>query len=310
MSNNTSSTKTALITGIAGQDGAYLTHFLKSKGYKIHGLLRWDSYISPIDGTKRLDKLGLIDDDITLHYGDITDSNFVTKLISATTPDEIYNLAALSHVKISFETPAAVLDINTKGTLNILDSVHILGLEETTRIYQASSSEMFGSTPPPQNETTPMDPCSPYGIAKLAAYHLVRLYRASYNMFIANGILFNHESPLRGEDFVTRKITKAVVAIEAKQQTTLALGNIDSLRDWGDARDYIKGMWQMLQHDTAGDYILSTGKAYSVRDFTTRAFAHIGIKIKWQGTGINEVGIDSATGKTLITIDSLSLIHI
>ncbi len=298
------SQKTAFITGITGQDGAYLAAFLKNKNYKIHGLLRWDSYIDPLSGLERLDALGLVDDNITLHYGDITDANATTKLIRDTMPDEIYNLAALSHVKVSFETPASVLDINTKGTLNILDAVRILGTEKTTRIYQASSSEMFGSAPAPQDENTPMHPCSPYGVAKLAAYGLACVYRDSYQMFVANGILFNHESPLRGEDFVTRKITKAVAAIESGKQSTLTLGNLNSIRDWGDARDYVEGMWKILQQNKADDYILATGKAYSVRDFVERAFAHIGIKIKWQGHGLQETGINSKTGKTLITIDA------
>jgi GDPmannose 4,6-dehydratase len=224
-------------------------------------------------------------------------------LIKDIKPNEIYNLAALSHVQVSFTTPASVLDINTKGILNILDAVRVLGLEETTKIYQASSSEMFGSTPAPQNEQTPMNPCSPYGIAKLAAYHLVCVYRESYNLFVSNGILFNHESPLRGEDFVTKKITRSIAAIEAEQMDYMILGNLDSIRDWGHARDYIRGMWMMLQQDMPDDYVLATGKAHSVREFVERAFAYTGIQIKWQGKGLNEIGINAKTGKLLVAID-------
>jgi len=295
--------KTALITGIAGQDGAWLAQFLKSKNYLIHGLIRWDSHIDEKKSFERLDRLGLIDDDVRIHLGDVTDTAYMAQIIKHTQPDEIYNLAALSHVKVSFDTPASALDINTKGTLAILDAVRILGREADLKIYQASSSEMFGSAPAPQNENSPMQPCSPYGVSKLAAYHLTRIYRDSYSMFISNGILFNHESTLRGEGFVTQKITAAVARIEAGLQSTLSLGNLDSLRDWGDAGDYVRGMWLMLQQEKADDYVLATGQAHSVRDFTERAFAHIGIKLQWQGEGEDEEGIDTKTGKTLVTID-------
>lgn len=295
--------KTALITGISGQDGAYLSEFLHGKGYRVHGLVRWDSYADPVDGLQRLDVLGLVSDDITLHMGDLTDANNITTLIRDIAPDEIYNLGAMSHVKVSFETPSSTLDINTKGVLNILDAVRVLGREDVTRIYQASSSEMFGSSPAPQNEDTKMEPCSPYGAAKLSAYWLARTYRDSYGMFVSNGILFNHESPLRGEDFVTRKITRAVAAIEAGQQTDLSLGNLDSVRDWGYSKDYIEGMWLMLQQDKADDYVLATGEARSVRDFVERAFAQIGVTLEWRGRGADEQGIDVKSGKVLVNID-------
>ncbi|MCK5284276.1 MAG: GDP-mannose 4,6-dehydratase [Alphaproteobacteria bacterium] len=287
--------KIAFITGITGQDGAFLASFLLDKGYEVHGLVRWDC----VDTCTRLEGL-----DIQLYFGDMIDANNLNFLIKTINPDEIYNLAALSHVKVSFETPSSMFDINTKGVLNILDSVRVLGLERSVRIYQASSSEMFGVSPAPQNEETPFAPCSPYGVAKLAAYWLARTYRDSYCLYVSNGILFNHESSLRGEDFVTRKITQAVAAIEAGQQDMLTLGNLDSVRDWGHARDYVVGMWLMLQQDEPDDYVLATGQAHTVREFVERAFAHIGIEILWKGVGVNEVGVNVKTGKILINIDS------
>jgi len=296
-------TKTAFITGIAGQDGAYLARFLLRKGYEVHGLVRWDSYADPLDGLQRLDALGLVSDDVTLHMGDITDANNLNLLIKAIQPDEIYNLAGLSQVRVSFDTPASTLDINTAGTLNVLDAVRVNGLELKTRIYQASSSEMFGATRGPQNEDTKMEPCSPYGVAKLAAYHLARTYRQSYGMHVSNGILFNHESPLRGEDFVTRKITKAVAEIESGRTKPLVLGNLQSVRDWGDARDYIEGMWLMLQQDVSDDYVLATGKARSVKDFVERAFAHAGIVLEWSGVGVDEQAVDKKTGCVMVQVD-------
>ena len=291
--------KVAFITGITGQDGAYLAAFLLNKGYRVHGLVRWDC----VDSTQRLQSLALAEDRLSLHFGDMADANNLTHLIKTIQPGEIYNLAALSHVKVSFETPASALETNTKGTLNVLESVRILEMEKTVRIYQASSSEMFGSAPAPQNETTQFEPCSPYGVSKLAAYHLCRVYRDSYGMHISNGILFNHESPLRGEDFVTRKITRAVAAIETGEQEVLRLGNLDSVRDWGHARDYVAGMWMMLQQERADDYVLATGQAHSVREFTERAFAHIGLEIEWQGEGVEEQGIDALSGRTLVSVD-------
>ncbi|MCB1563548.1 MAG: GDP-mannose 4,6-dehydratase [Alphaproteobacteria bacterium] len=295
--------KTAFITGIAGQDGAFLARFLLEKGYAVHGLIRWDSYPDPLNGLQRLDTLGLVSEEIALHTGDLTDANNVTGLIRHICPDEIYNLAALSHVKVSFDTPASALDINVKGTLNVLDAVRVLGWERDVRIYQASSSEMFGSSQPPQNEQTPMEPCSPYGAAKLAAYHLAKIYRDSYGMHISNGILFNHESALRGEDFVTRKITKAVAVIEAGGAEPLTLGNLDAVRDWGHVRDYVEGMWLMLRQNVPGDYVLATGEARSVRDFVEQAFAHIGVKLKWSGRGAEETALDAKTGRLLVRVD-------
>lgn len=289
--------KTAFITGITGQDGGYLAEFLLAKGYAVHGLVRWDA----VDGTGRLQELGIASR-VMLHYGDLCDAASLISLIKNIQPDEIYNLAALSHVKVSFETPASTLDINARGTLNVLDAVRILGLDKA-RIYQASSSEMFGKSPPPQNELTPFAPCSPYGAAKLAAYWMARTYREAYGVHVCNGILFNHESPLRGEDFVTQKIAKAVAAIEAGQQDRLVLGNIDSVRDWGHARDYTQGMWLMMQQDKADDFVLATGAAHTVREFAQRCFAQVGIDLEWRGKGLEEIGVDSKTGKILVSID-------
>ena len=294
--------KIALITGITGQDGAYLAAFLLSKGYDVHGLVRWDSYAQEKNGVSRLFGLG-IDEQVILHQGDLTDAQNVTAVIKAVKPDEIYNLGALSHVAVSFETPASVFDINTKGVLAILEAVRLLDLVDRVRIYQASSSEMFGSSVPPQNEDTPMHPCSPYGAAKLAAYWLVKTYRESYGIHGSNGILFNHESPLRGEDFVTHKITRAVAEIEVGQREALVLGNLDSARDWGHAQDYVRGMWMMLQKDDSDDYVLATGQAVSVREFVARTFALIGITIEWQGQGIDEVGVDASSGHALVRVD-------
>ncbi len=289
--------KTALITGITGQDGAYLAGFLLGRGYDVHGLVRWDC----VDGTGRLKETGLIDW-LRLYHGDICDAANVIALVKKVNPHEIYNLAALSHVHVSFETPTSAIDINLKGTLNILDAVRILDLQGT-RIYQASSSEMFGRSKAPQNEDTPFAPCSPYGVAKLAAYGLTRVYREAYGMFVCNGILFNHESPLRGEDFVTQKIAKGVAAIEAGALDKIMLGNLDSRRDWGHARDYVEGMWMMLQQDVPGDYVLATGETRTVREFVEHAFAQTGVRISWQGSGVNETGRCAKTGRVLVGID-------
>lgn len=286
--------KTAFITGITGQDGAYLAEFLLQKGYRVHGLVRWDC----VDGTARLKP---ILDRIHLHYGDMSDAANIIFLVKKIAPDEIYNLAALSHVQVSFQTPASAFDVNAKGTLHVLDAVKILGLK--ARIYQASSSEMFGSAPAPQNEVTPFEPCSPYGVAKLAAYWLARTYRDAYGIFVSNGILFNHESPLRGEDFVTQKIVRAVAAIEAGQQEKLVLGNLNSKRDWGHARDYVEGMWMMLQQEKPDDYVLATGETHTVREFVEKAFSYAGIKIKWQGEGVHEIALDDKNGKILVSVD-------
>lgn len=293
--------KVAFITGIAGQDGAYLARLLLEKGYEVHGLVRWDSYADLADGLSRFDTLGLVSETIQLHMGDVTDANNITRLIKEIQPHEIYNLAGLSQVRVSFDTPASTFDINAKGVMNILDAVRVL--DSDARIYQASSSEMFGSAPAPQNEDTPMQPCSPYGVAKLAAFHLVRTYRESYGLHASNGILFNHESPLRGEDFVTRKITKAAAEIEAGRSEPLVLGNLDSIRDWGAAEDYVQGMWMMLQQETPDDYVLASGAAHSVRAFVERSFSHIGVVLEWRGEGIDEVAVNAKTGQCVVKID-------
>ena len=296
--------KIAFITGITGQDGAYLTRFLLGEGYRVHGLVRWDSFANVDDALARLISLGITRDDVVLHNGDVTDANNLNFILSEVRPDEVYNLAGLSQVHVSFETPASTLDINVKGTLNVLDGLRVAGfVQKGVRLYQASSSEMFGLSPAPQNEDTPMEPCSPYGVAKLAAYHLIRTYRSSYGVFAANGILFNHESPLRGEDFVTRKIARTVAEIEMGRSEPLRLGNLESVRDWGSAVDYVEGMWRILQHDEAGDWVLGTGEAHSVRAFVERAFSHIGLSLDWQGSGAEECGVDVKTGRVLVVVD-------
>lgn len=295
--------QSAFITGITGQDGAYLAAYLLELGYDVHGLVRWDSFAAPRDGLARLVALG-VDKRVQLHVGDLTDTANIMAIIKRIRPDEIYNLGAMSHVAVSFETPASTFDINTKGTLSILDAVRLLDMEKSVKIYQASSSEMFGSSPAPQNEQTPMHPCSPYGAAKLAAYWLAKTYRESYGMFIANGILFNHESPQRGEDFVTHKITRIVAEIEAGRDEPLTLGNLNSLRDWGHVYDFVMGMHAMLQHEQADDFVLATGVAVTVREFVERSFARIGKTIKWSGEGMDEIGVDAQTGHVLVCVDA------
>ena len=293
-------TKVAFITGITGQDGSYLSEYLLNKGYTVHGLVRWDA----VDGTERLKERDLLDR-VHLHHGDITDAACVISLIKAIQPDEIYNLAALSHVKVSFATPISTIDANITGTVNILDAVRILDMQERVRVYQASSSEMFGSAPAPQSESTPFHPCSPYGAAKLAApYGLARTYRDAYGIHVSNGILFNQDSPLRGEDFVTRKIAQAAAMIEARMMDRLTLGNLDSVSDWGHAADYVEGMWRMLQQDAPDDYVLATGEAHTVREFVERAFAQTGVKLEWRGDGLEETGRCMKTGKVLVSIDA------
>ncbi len=294
--------KVAFITGIAGQDGAYLAQFLLGRGYIVHGLVRWDSYITPTDGLARLDDLS-ISSDVILHSGDLTDAQNITAIIKKIQPNEIYNLASLSHVGVSFETPASTFDINTKGTLSILEAVRLLDMEDRVRIYQASSSEMFGSAPAPQNEQTPMHPCSPYGAAKLAAYWLARTYRESYNIHISNGILFNHESPLRGQDFVTHKITRGVSKISAGNDFVLELGNLNSVRDWGHSKDFVRGMWLMLQCDHPDDFVLATGMAKTVREFVEIAFSYIDIEVKWRGNGADEVGYNAQNNNILVRVN-------
>lgn len=286
--------KTALITGITGQDGALLARLLLDRGYIVHGLRCY----SATDDRERLMGGPLEHPDFYLHTGDLADGGNLTRLIQAIAPDELYNLGAQSHVAVSFAVPEQTANINGLGTLRLLESIRTLGLAQKTRFYQASSSEMFGNASGPQDETTPFAPCSPYAAAKLYAYWIVRTYRQAYGIFASNGILFNHESPLRGEEFVTRKIVRAVARGEA-----LTLGNLDSRRDWGHARDYVEGMWLMLQQDQPGDYVLATGESHSVRDFVTAAFAYTGTPVRWEGRGVEEKAICSRTGKILVTVD-------
>lgn len=300
--------KVALITGINGQDGSYLAELLLVKGYQVHGTLRRASSFN----TKRIEHLyidNLIEDmhkrhDLHLHYADMTDATSLIKIIQQCKPDEIYNLAAQSHVKVSFEVPEYTANSDAIGTLRLLEAVRILGLEQKTKIYQASTSELYGLVQEtPQTEMTPFYPRSPYGIAKLYAYWITRNYREAYNMFAVNGILFNHESERRGETFVTRKITLAVANIKKGYQKKLYLGNLDALRDWGYAKDYVECMWRMLQHDTPEDFVIATGEQHSVREFVTLAFKEVDISIKWQGTGTSEKGVCTKTGATLVEVD-------
>lgn len=296
--------KKALITGVTGQDGAYLSEFLLQKGYQVHGIKRRSSSFN----TSRIDHIyqDLHDYDhhnFILHYGDVTDSTNIIRIIQEVQPDEIYNLAAQSHVRVSFETPEYTANADALGTLRILEAIRLLGLTSKTRFYQASTSELFGNAPHPQTEQTSFCPRSPYGAAKLYAYWITVNYREAYNMFACNGILFNHESPLRGETFVTRKITRAVARIKAGLQESLYLGNLDARRDWGYAKDYVEAMWLMLQQKKADDFVIATGVSHSVREFVERAFFHIGISLEWQGSGIHEQGINARTKKPIIFID-------
>ncbi|MES2762666.1 MAG: GDP-mannose 4,6-dehydratase [Bacteroidota bacterium] len=296
--------KVALITGITGQDGAYLSELLLGKGYTVHGVKRRSSLFN----TDRIDHLYQDQHEkhvnFKLHHGDLTDSTNLIRIVQEVQPDEIYNLAAMSHVKVSFDTPEYTANADGIGTLRILEAIRILGLEKKTRFYQASTSELYGLVQEiPQKETTPFYPRSPYGVAKLYAFWITKNYREAYGMYACNGILFNHESPLRGETFVTRKITRAVAKISLGLQEKLFMGNIDSERDWGHAKDYVEGMWRMLQQDVAEDYVLATGIKISVREFINMAFAEVGITLKWEGKAENEKGIDVSTGKTLVEID-------
>lgn len=296
--------KTALITGVTGQDGAYLSELLLEKGYVVHGVRRKSSSFN----TARIEHLfkDVHEPDVRffLHYGDMTDSSNLIRLVQQTQPDEIYNLAAQSHVHVSFQTPEYTANADALGTLRLLEALRILGLEQKTRFYQASTSELYGKVVEvPQNEETPFYPRSPYGVAKAYAYWIVRNYREAYNMHASNGILFNHESPLRGETFVTRKITRAAVAISKGQQDKLYIGNLDAQRDWGHAREYVRGMWLMLQQDTPDDYVLATGRTTSVRDFVELAFNEVGIPIRWEGKELEEKGYHAETGVQLIEVD-------
>ena len=296
--------KIAFITGITGQDGAYLARLLLAKGYIVHGLKRRSSSFN----TARVDDLYVDPHEASarffMHYGDMTDSTNLIRLIQSIQPDEIYNLAAQSHVQVSFETPEYTANADAIGTLRILEAIRILGMEQRVRFYQASTSELYGKVQEvPQRETTPFYPRSPYAAAKIYAYWITVIYREAYGMHASNGILFNHESPLRGETFVTRKITRAVAAIALGLQDRLYLGNLDAKRDWGHARDYVEGMWRMLQQPHPDDYVLATGETHAVREFVELAFAEAGRKVEWRGTGLDEVGIDTATGKDLVRID-------
>ena len=296
--------KVALITGVTGQDGAYLSELLLDKGYIVHGVKRRASSFN----TGRVEHLyrdphqeGVR---FFMHYGDLTDSTNLIRLVQQIQPAEIYNLAAQSHVQVSFETPEYTANADAVGTLRLLEAIRILGLVKTTRFYQASTSELYGKVQEtPQRETTPFYPRSPYAAAKLYAYWITVNYREAYGMHASNGILFNHESPIRGETFVTRKITRAVASIEAGLQDCLYLGNLDAKRDWGHARDYVDGMWRILQQDEPDDYVLATGETHSVREFVELAFGHAGRTIAWKGTGVEEVGADASTGQVLVRVD-------
>jgi GDPmannose 4,6-dehydratase len=296
--------KVALITGITGQDGAYLAELLLEKNYEVHGVKRRSSSFN----TSRIDHLykdkHKEDVNFFLHYGDLTDATNLIRIIQEVQPEEIYNLGAQSHVKVSFEIPEYTANSDALGTLRILEAIRILKMENKVRFYQASTSELYGkSQEVPQTETTPFYPRSPYGVAKLYAFWIVKNYREAYGMFACNGILFNHESPIRGETFVTRKITRAASKIKLGLQEKLYLGNLDAQRDWGHAKDYVEGMWQMLQHEKPEDFVLATGKTTTIREFCNLSFKELGIDIKWDGKGVKEVGIDKSSNKVIISID-------
>ena len=296
--------KSALITGVTGQDGAYLAELLLAKGYAVHGVKRRASSFN----TDRIDHLYQDPHEtnvrLKLHYGDLTDSTNLIRIIQEVQPDEIYNLAAQSHVAVSFETPEYTANSDAVGTLRVLEAIRILGMEKKTRFYQASTSEMFGKVHEiPQRETTPFYPRSPYGVAKVYAHWITINYREAYGLFACNGILFNHESPMRGETFVSRKITRALTRIRVGLQDALHLGNLESRRDWGHARDYVRAQWLILQQDEPEDFVIATGKQFSVRDFVVEAGSLLDMKIKWQGEGVDEVGIDTVTGRQLVRVD-------
>jgi GDPmannose 4,6-dehydratase len=296
--------KTALITGITGQDGVYLATLLLNKGYMVHGVKRRSSMFN----TERIDHLyeDPHEDNVNfqLHYGDLTDSTNLIRIVQETKPDEIYNLAAQSHVQVSFETPEYTANADAVGTLRILEAIRILGMQESTKFYQASTSELYGKVQEtPQTETTPFYPRSPYAAAKLYAFWITKNYREAYGMFASNGILFNHESPVRGETFVTRKITRAAARIKLGLQNKLYLGNLDAKRDWGHARDYVEGMWSIMQHNVPDDFVLATGVMHSVRDFVNMAFGEVDIKVRWEGEGAEEKGYNDDSDELLVDID-------
>lgn len=291
--------KKALITGITGQDGSYLAELLISKNYEVHGIVRRSS----VSNTERIDHL-IAENAVTLHDGDLSDSSSIIRIVNEVRPDEIYNLAAQSHVQVSFDAAEYTGDVDALGVLRILEAVHMLGMDKSCRIYQASTSELFGKVEEcPQSETTPFHPYSPYAVAKQYGYWMIKQYREAYGMFACNGILFNHESERRGENFVTRKITMAVGRIACELQDHLELGNLNALRDWGYAKDYVECMWLMLQQDKPDDFVIATGVQHTVREFTELAFANNGIKIEWQGNGIDEKGYDAKTGKMLVCVN-------
>lgn len=296
--------KVALVTGITGQDGAYLAELLLEKGYEVHGVKRRSSLFN----TDRIDHLYMDKHESNvnfyLHYGDMTDSANCIRLVQQIQPDEIYNLAAQSHVKVSFDMPEYTANADATGALRLLEAIRIAGLEKKTRFYQASTSELYGKVQEiPQKETTPFYPRSPYAVAKLYAFWITKNYREAYDMYACNGILFNHESPRRGETFVTRKITRATARIKLGLQKRLYLGNLDAQRDWGHAKDYVEGMWLMLQQDEADDFVLATGKMYTVRQFVEMSFAHVDVELEWKGKGVDEKGFDKATGECVVEVD-------
>ena len=296
--------KKALITGITGQDGSYLAEFLLNKGYEVHGIVRRTSVLERKRLKKIYESLDKRNKNLYLHYGDMVDSSSLFRIIGSVHPDEIYNLAAQSHVAVSFEIPEYTAEADALGVLRLLECVKRLGLEKETKIYQASTSELFGDSKEiPQNENTPFHPKSPYGVAKLYAHWITKIYREAYGMFCCNGILFNHESPRRGENFVTRKITKGVAEIKEGLRDKICLGNLDAKRDWGYAPEYVEAMWLMLQQDKPEDYIIATGETHSVREFVEEAFKYIGIKIWWEGKGIEEKGVNAETGEILVEVD-------
>jgi len=291
--------KTALITGITGQDGSYLAELLLAKGYMVHGIIRRSSSIN----TERIDHL-YNNPNLKLHYGDVTDSLTLMNVLKKYNPDEVYNLAAQSHVRVSFETPEYTAMVDGLGTLKLLESIRLLNMDKTCRLYQASTSEMFGLVQEiPQKETTPFYPRSPYGVAKVYAYWITKNYREAYGMYACSGILFNHESPRRGFNFVTKKITNALRDIQAGKQECLHLGNLTALRDWGHAKDFVEAMWLMLQQDSPDDFVIATGEQYSVKQFVEKCAPYFDMEIQWQGQGIDEIGIDIKTGKTVVRVD-------